>query len=134
MNRSYRHLAEYFVNKLEDIRCNYDEDILCVFIQNYLDEDISILETIIKKSSENASKLLNFQSNIGFPADIAWKKKKFGLLTVILNAGGRMTVRQLSKNMKLVYKASKFNIKLDVNDIEQSFDSRKYGKGGLSIF
>lgn len=133
-NRQFRHLAEFFVNKLEESRSNYDEDLLCIFAQNYLDEDISILETIIKKSSENASLLLDFRSDAGYPADIAWKKKKFGLLTVILNAGGKMNVSQLSKNMRLAFKASRFNIKLDVNDVEQSFDYRKLGKGGLSIF
>ena len=36
--------------------------------------------------------------------------------------------------MRLAFKASRFNIKLDVNDVEQSFDYRKLGKGGLSIF
>jgi hypothetical protein len=36
--------------------------------------------------------------------------------------------------MRLAFKASRFNIKLDVNDVEQSFDYRKLGKGGLNIF
>jgi hypothetical protein len=44
-----------------------------------------------------------------------------------------MSIAELSDNIKLAYKARKFNIKLDVNDITQSYDFRKVGKKGLTL-
>ncbi len=91
------------------------------------------MEAAVAKLAVKANLLLRFRSLMGYPADIATNQKKFSLLTVLLNAGGEMSNPNENSDIGLAYKASRYKIKLDRNDLEVKYDRRKINEEGRNI-
>ncbi len=64
--------------------------------------------------------------------DIAIEQKKFNIAVKLLNVGGKINPKE-DPNLKLVFKAAQYSIKLDPSDLIGKFDINKKNCNGDTV-
>ena len=98
-----------------------DDQLLSLFIVNYDDKDIDLLELLLKSGANPSSR--NRQGV--YPVELALKLKKYHIALMLLNQGGIIDAGSGNKDLKLIEKAAEYGIKLDINDLLSKFDIKK---------
>ena len=123
----YKSLALVVVERIEEVK---DLEYAHMCVMNYKDQDVDLLEALVKKNPN----LLSYRDKFNkLAVDVALKNRKEKMAVSLINKGSDISIDD-SDNIKLILQAVKWGIVIDAPDITNQFDYGKKNKEGDTIF
>ena len=116
-------LAWIIVTKINKI---FDMELIELCVQNYPDEDVSLLEAIVSKYTGD---LRNIHAG-----DLAYETEKINMLVYLLNKGFLLSADGTDENIIIILKAVEWKFKIDASDLKNQFNYSKTNLDHNTIF